>query len=375
MATLRKKCVICQESIFTDCFSIINTINIVEDEDKLYNENEIKDLNFIGCVKCGCVQLKNLFNPEEIYSQKSHSTDGTIWNKHNEEFIQFIGNNIFENSNILEIGGGSGKFAKNIMNNIKTNSYKILDIFAPDIDINDDIEYVYGNCEVFDFNNINIDSIILCHVFEHLYEPKKFIENISNTSIREIFISIPDMDNLIKNGDINNLNIQHTFYIDTQYITRLFNEFNYNLNSIYNYEKNSVFYHFVKNEFSNNKKITNEYKNIDLIEKQNIFYYNIKERIKNIKIDKPFLICPSGYYGKIVYHYLDESTKNNIIGFLDSDKYKINKRLSGTNSMIFSKAYIKNYENAIVLIIAEKYKDEIIDELLSYNNLVKFLFI
>ena len=57
-----------------------------------------------------------------------------------------------------------------------------------------------------------------------------------------------------------------------------------------------------------------------------------------------------------------------MIGFLDSDKHKINKRLSGTPYQIYDKAHIKNKENIKVLIIAEKYKEEIKMDLLKYNK-------
>ena len=52
------------------------------------------------------------------------------------------------------------------------------------------------------------------------------------------------MELLTENGDINNLHVQHTFYIDAKYITSLFNEFNYSLNEKLNYADNSLFFHF-----------------------------------------------------------------------------------------------------------------------------------
>ena len=379
MTSLRDCCVICEEKKFINSFDIINTINFVEDNNTIYNENEIKHLNFIGCINCGCVQLQNLFDPKEIYNQSSTNTQSLLWSKHNELFIKFIQENIITNNvNIVEIGGGSGKLAKEIINNIKNiNSYKILEISSEyNNKIIENIHYISGNCEIFDFNSVNVDTIILSHVFEHLYEPKKFIKNISNKNINEIFISIPDMENLTKNGDINNLHIQHTFYIDTNFIIRLFKEYNYILKNIFNFEKNSVFYQFVKNNNVDNviKNIDN-YENKNLLEVISRFYLNIKEKIKNININKPFFICPSGFYGKIIYYYLEDNIKENLIGFLDSDQNKINKRLSGTKCLIFSKEYIKNIDNITILVIAEKYKNEIVSELLSYNNNIEFIFL
>ena len=72
---------------------------------------------------------------------------------------------------------------------------------------------------------------------------------------------------------------------------------------------------------------------------------------------------------------MEKSVKEQIIGFLDSDKHKINKRLSATKCPIYEKEYIKNFENVNVLIIAEKYKNEIVQELLSYNDSINFIFL
>lgn len=372
---IRTLCVICNNNKFINSFDIVNTINIVEDINECIPENEIQTLNFVGCNNCGCVQLQNLFDVNELYNQPSCYTESLSWVKHNELFSNFILNNIIShNINIVEIGGGSGKLAKYNLKNIKNiKNYKILEV-SSEYNTLENIDYITGNCETYNFNDINVNVIILSHVFEHLYEPRKFIQNIINTNIKEVFISIPDMENLIKNNDINSLNIQHTFYIDTKFITFLFNEHKYELKNIFYYDNNSVFYHFIKND-NNTIQIIDNYKNINLLEVINSFYYNLKQNIKNINTTKPFFICPSGFYGKIVYYYLEKNIQNNVIGFLDSDKNKINKRLCGTKNVIFNKEYIKNMNNVTILVISEKYKNEIVNELLLYNNNIEFIFL
>jgi hypothetical protein len=42
---------------------------------------------------------------------------------------------------------------------------------------------------------------------------------------------------------------------------------------------------------------------------------------------------------------------------------------------ILENNYIQNIDNVTILIIAEKYKKEIVDELLSYNNNIEFIYI
>jgi 2-polyprenyl-3-methyl-5-hydroxy-6-metoxy-1,4-benzoquinol methylase len=364
----RTYCVICNQNIFTDIFNILNTINIVSSDN--YNENEIKKLQFMGCNNCGCVQLKNLFLQSDIYSQPLQIFDGPNFKKHHDLFSEFIINNINFENEILEIGGAYGRLAKRIIQKYNDNKfnikYKILEYdskFYPPIH---QIEYISGNCELYDYSNTK--TIIMSHVLEHLYKPYEFLEKLSNFNVQNVFISIPDMDNLTLNGDLNNLNILHTFYINTQYITYLFSIFGYDLKKIENYNKNSNFYYFKKEQNIN----IPSYINLELPIQQKQFYDNNIQIIKNINIDSFFYICPSGFYGQFIYFHLNENTKKNLLGFLDSNSFKINKRLSGTNLLIFEKNIISDKNDVNILISSSKLYNEIKNELLTYNKNITF---
>lgn len=228
------------------------------------------------------------------------------------------------------------------------------------------IEYISGNCEEYDYTGIT--TLIMSHVFEHLYNPREFLQKIAKTNIQNIFISIPDMDGLMNTGDVNNLNILHTFYINTKYIVYLFQLFGFELKDKFNYTNNSVFYYFSKNT-----PLVLEYQNVDLLTSIPIFYQKMSGIIQNIQISEPFYICPSGFYGQFIYFNLNDETKKNILGFLDGDKYKINKRLSGTPLTIYEKKHISNVGIVTILISSSKHSNEIREELMGYNNQLKFI--
>ena len=80
---LRNNCIVCGENNFEKSFILINTINVVENEIIPYCNDEIKYLDFVECTNCNCIQLKNLFNPDEIYNQPSHYLEGELWKNHN----------------------------------------------------------------------------------------------------------------------------------------------------------------------------------------------------------------------------------------------------------------------------------------------------
>ena len=365
----RNSCVICEGIHFIYIYNDVATFNMATDT--LFNENERKELNFVGCTNCGCVQLHNLYNPSYIYNKTMVVYKGSKFSKHDNLLNEFIIKNNNWSKDILEIGGSFGVLAKLIIEKYKQyNSnvnYKILEFDIEKYPTNENIKYISGNCE--NFNYMNTDTIIMSHVFEHLYKPRDFVKKISESDVRNVFISIPDMENLInKNNDINNLNIYHTYYIDTNFIKYIFNCYGYELKDIYNFENNSVFYYFVKNINQNNNL---EYKNVKLLDNIKFFYMKMKN---NIIINEPFYICPSGNYGKFIYNYLNEQTKNNLLGFLDSCVYKIGKRLEGTNKYIYKKEKIMNYDKINILLVAGKYNDEIKDELINYNKNINLIY-
>ena len=111
----RTCCVICDENSFNHIVNLYNTINIVSTTE--LHENEIKQLEFMGCVNCGCVQLKNLFSQSEIYSQPLQIFDGPAIRKHHDLFCDFIINNINYEEELFEIGGAYGSLAKRIIKN------------------------------------------------------------------------------------------------------------------------------------------------------------------------------------------------------------------------------------------------------------------
>ena len=335
--------------------------------------DKIINLDLYGCNNCGCVQLKHLLDPKELYGTPHNITYNTpIWKEHHRLLCNFICENIeSDKKEIIEIGGYSGVLANIIKQKDNSIKYRILDL----CDINPNIEnvkFINGNCETFNFDNNT--NIVMSHIFEHLYDPIKFINNIKENNVKNVFISIPNMDEQIKNKRIPIVHQEHTFFCDYDTIIYLFSLGGYICKSYYYYKEQSIFFHFTNNS---NLSIDNSYFDVKRIENLcNVYEYN-KNKIKDIVIDnnENIFIVPAGLYGQIIYYFLNTKYKNNILGFLDNDPSKVDKRLYGTPNYIFKMEEIKKYDNITLLMYKGPYIQEIIEQLNTYNKNIKYIIV
>jgi len=81
-------------------------------------------------------------------------------------------------------------------------------------------------------------------------------------------------------------------------------------------------------------------------------------------------IMPSGIYGQYFYYFLKK--KDNIIGFLDNNSQRHNKKLYGTNKLVYSPMTIDS--NATIIVCDCPYKEEIIAQLQTIHPTVTLLY-
>jgi len=360
---IRNKCIICECDVLNKICVLeqfpIMTISNNSVEDKFF------DFTLVTCKNCNCLQLKYLIDPNILYSDVyTLSVFSQSWADHFNKFGQFI----LENTNetlLLEIGANKGDLYK-IISKSRDIEYVTLDMFKSK-DLPEEIKFIEGNCETYTFNGYK--TIILSHVFEHLYYPMEFIKNIKCGNVEEVFISIPNFDLLLKEGSLNLINSQHTFYCGLDYIIYMFSLFNYKCEKYIFYEGavKSVMFKFV---------IVNSIKKINLptteISLYNNIYKNKIYEIKNIEVPKNSYIFPSGIYGQFYYYLL--SNKENIIGFLDNNKNRFNNKLFGTSKLVFDPETI-DYENSTILICECSYKEEIVNKLKNLYPNINLLFL
>lgn len=365
---IRTKCVICDNSSLENIYIDKNaSISIGSSIDQIENDVNI-DLQFVICNGCGCVQLATLIDVNILYKYSHNNTFNTpTWSQHHTEFFNFIVENTNSKS-FLEIGGQSGVLSQKILQKNPFYDYTILDLCDKNPNIQN-VSFIPGNCE--DYTYTSKSTILMSHVFEHLYNPTSFIEQIAKDRVPEIFLSIPNMEISLQNSSISFIHIEHTFYLSVEMLHSMFSKYGYTCKRMFSFKTHSFFFHFVLSDQCNLLKINKE--KVDLYKTQFSTYFERRSKVfRDIIIDNNFYIAPSGHFGQYIYRNL-ERYKDKMLGFLDNDLSKIGKRMYGTHLLNYPMNEIQKHKEITVVLFAGPYLSEIKKQLLDYNPLVKFV--
>jgi hypothetical protein len=323
----------------------------------------------------GVIQLNPLLPLDVVYAEEHGSgTVGGMWNEHHQAFADFIMD--YDVSYVLEIGGLHGHLAQKCLQHNPKLDWTIVEP-NPCVDESINVKIVKG---FFD-NNFNTgtkyDAVVHSHVLEHLYNPHEFMKHKSsfmhNGSL--LFISIPNMEVMLERKYNNCLNFEHTYYLNDEYVTHLLKSYGFALLSKKHYkDDHSVFYCARKIEvnldntktpqlYKSNKKIYNNY--ID-------YHVNLITELNNSINGKTNVYL---FGGHIFSQYLIAFGLNTncIVGILDNDKRKQGKRLYGTDFIVQSPDILKEKQDAIVILKAGVYNNEIKAQINSINSNVVFI--
>ena len=282
--------------------------------------------NIYTCSKCKTVQTKYLGDLNEIYKYNHATNTGSIMNNLHHKNLDLILKYKDNINNIIEIGCSKGTLSDLILNNIKLDYYIIEPNFIGDKNNKIIINDFYENVDDY---NINANTIIISHVFEHFYNPKEILLKISNNkNIKNFFLVFPDLEYYINNNTLHVLNIEHTYYIDNDFLINYFENYGFKLIEKQDYIGHSVLFYFIKN----NTPIINNNELININYSLDIFYNKIFDTIKrfndiiNNNINKEIYIWPAsihslyliifGLNDKLLSGMLDNCSKKLIINYM-----------------------------------------------------------
>ena len=373
---VREKCIFCETKLnntyFKDDYE--NYIAHYQVDIKTNLSQMIKiPFNILICSNCKTVQNKYLGDLSEIYKiNHADSTGSTMINLHkiNKDLILKYKDNI---ENIIEIGSSKGVLADNILEDLKLDYYIIEPSFFGDRSNKIIIDNFYENIED---SNINANTIIISHVFEHFYEPNEILKKISmNKNIKNFFLVWPDLEYYINNNALHVLNTEHTFYVDNEFIIKILESYGFNLVEKIFYNGHSVLFYFSRNEFIEKKNIEYVNKNYSLDYYYNNIFKNIENcnNLLNINKDYKKYIWPSSIHS--LYLLIFGLNENLLDGMLDNSLNKIGKKMYGTNLEVisFNKILEENNEKTFIILNGGVFNSEVENKVKNSN--IKYLII
>lgn len=338
------------------------------------SKDQYFDQTWVECDSCGCIQLLKLLPLSLIYKYNHHTeVVGQVWKAHHDSFAIFIASN--KPKKILEIGAAHGYLAKELIRKLPNSEYTIVE---PDSNmVTPAIKVIKGFIEDNYCELKDKDCVVHSHVLEHVYQPVKFVNLISeHVSIgTDMYISFPNMEGLIESGGLNSLNFEHTYYLDPNQMETIFINAGFEIINKKKYLMHSYFYHLKKriNSCDKNREISNT-------RVQSIKFLRMVESIEEFAAATNKLIDnhsgPVYVFGAHVFSqsliFLGLKT-DKIVGILDNATEKQNKRLYGTPFQVFNPSVISESNDVMVVLNASHYQAEIRDQLNSINRNVRII--
>ena len=335
------------------------------------NEDIFVNMSWYIDPTTGFIQLNELIPLDILYMDQHMDATGATWSRYNVALSEFILKN-FE-GNVLEIGGGSGKLASQILEKNKTLEKYLVVEPNPMFEETDRLKVL----KTFFTENLKIKeqgikTVVLSQVLEHVYDPRDFLKQIFNfLPINGKFIfGYPNLEYLFSNKYTNAINFEHTFLMTEYFVDYLLSEIGFEIISKIDYENHSHFYCVQKLENKISIKILeNKYEYYKTMFKNFIEYHKLLVHELNTRIIKehgPIFLFGAHIFSQYLFSFGLKQDK--ITNILDNSPIKQGKRLYGTSLDVLSPSILSNFKKPIVILKAGLYNSEIMHDILTNIN-------
>lgn len=364
----RKKCIFCSNELKNSLFE--NDLQNYVAHYAVDKYNKTADLipyNVLICDHCNTPQIKYLGNLDEIYKINHADGTGSTMKQMHEKKLELVLKYKDTINGIIEIGSSKGILSDHILENVDIDYYIIEPSYFGNHEKKVVISDYYENVED---KKINANTIIMSHVFEHFYEPLEILKKIEkNDNIENIFLTFPNFEKYIEEGIHHVLNTEHTFYVDNEFIEKLFSMHGFELVEINFYKSHSALFYFKRNYKLKELdiKLKNKIDNINLYFEKIHEIVNYFNNIIEINNNKNIYIFPASCHSAFLTIF--GLKYKQITGMVDNSVNKIGKKMYGLDLEIFSfNEMIKNEKDSIFLINGGVFNSEI-EETLKINNI------
>ena len=338
--------------------------------DSPLSEDVKADMKWDISKSTGAIQLNPLLPLDIVYSSEHGSgTVGKAWDDHHQAFAEFVMDS--NPKQVLEIGGLHGILAKKCLDKNPSLDWTIVEP-NPTIESDNSIQVIKTFFDKNFTSDQTYDTVIHSHVLEHVYNPDEFMGHKSSFMNEGdlLIFSIPNMQVMLENNYTNCVNFEHTIYFTAPYVEYFLQKHGFKLIDKSFYKKDhSIFYKAQKvsslespalpSLYHKNKSTFDNYINAHLSDVE-----NINSIISNT--DKPVYLFGAHVFSQYLIAF--GLNTSNIINLLDNDLRKENKRLYGTELISKSPKVLKEVDEAIVILRAGVYNEEIKEDIITNIN-------
>jgi len=318
----------------------------------------------------GMLQLKHLI-PLDILYQAQHQSGaiGQIWINHHSAFAEFIKE--VAPKSVLEIGGAHGILSK-LYAGDKNAEWTILEPNPAPVD-GVKARFIRGFFDDQFKHDVRFDAVVHSHVFEHIYEPDRFMKNLSSlmTSGKHLIFSLPNMRVMLERNYTNCINFEHTVFLTSPFVEHLLAKHGFRLlrKKLFK-EDHSIFYDAVRDSSAPPVDLPK-----DLYSENRSLYLGFVDYHKQLNEELKRKLAPIDgsvfLFGAHVFsQYLIASglDTSRIEHILDNDPNKQGKRLYGTSLHVRSPKVLKDLDAPVVILKTGVYNDEIKQDILRNIN-------
>lgn len=328
------------------------------------------DMCWAICEDCGTIQLTELI-PLDILYANSHNSGvvGSLWKQHHQAFADFVLEH--KPNTVLEIGGGHGILSVNCHAVRPEIDWTILEP-NPTPQPGCRARYIPGFFDSqFKFDRA-VDTVVHSHFMEHLYSPKQFLEAVQGflpVGGRHLF-SIPNLPEMLNRCYTNCINFEHTYFIDEEMLEAVLANHGLKLcDKEKFYDDHSIFYATERVITPFNVRLPDSLDRNRLRYQAYLDYHRtLVDRLNSaiIEHDGPVYLFGAHVFSQYLIAFGLDSSR--ICMILDNDTMKHGKRLSGTDLQVAGPKVLAGLSNALLILRAGVYTEEIRREILTNIN-------
>jgi hypothetical protein len=289
--------------------------------------------NVLVCPDCKTYQTKFLGDLRLIYETNHVDAFGTVKKNMHTRFTDFI-TKAKDSTGILEIGPSTDVLANEILAATDhTIPYSVVD---PDFRGDRTKIKVYDTfIEEVDLETVEGNTVVMSNLFEHLYHPMDVIDKIQRCPNNTyIYLNHPNFDHASTHDMNVILNIEHIFYVDNDFVIKMFNNFGYTCVDREDYETHTVLFKFKRTHAPHNLAIVNSRAERDItgyFERLRVKVHAINQILNS---SPKVYMWPASSHTAILFTHGVEYKK--MAGLLDNSPAKIGKFLYGYDLECFS---------------------------------------